>query len=280
MNALRCLGLGLLALALPVHAEQLPRWEVGMGVGGVSMPDYRGSDETRNYLLPFPYVAYRLEWLKADRNGVRATLFDSDKAELNLSLGATPPVRSKNNVAREGMPDIKPMIEFGPSLDFNLWRNEADNTRLDLRLPLRAAIEARSNPRSAGWVFSPKLNIDFVGLGMPAGSKEGWNLGLVAGPMFADRRQNAYFYTVDEEYARADRPAYQARSGYAGMQFLTSLSRKFGKTWVGAYARYDNLHGAVFENSPLVKRSSYITYGFGVTWSFLQSSELVDVGDN
>ncbi|MDP5239225.1 MipA/OmpV family protein [Uliginosibacterium sp. 31-16] len=267
-----------LLFSLPVQAEQVPRWELGMGAGGVSMPDYRGSDETRSYLLPFPYVAYRFEWLKADRNGVRATLFDSDRVELNMSLGATPPVRSKNNHAREGMPDIKPMIEFGPSMDFSLWRSEDKSKRLNLLLPVRAAIEARSNPRSAGWVFTPKLNFDISGIGMPAGSKEGWNLGLVAGPLFADKRQNAYFYTVDEQYARPDRPAYQARAGYAGTQFLASLSRRYGKAWVGAYARYDNLRGAVFEDSPLVKRSSYVTYGLAFTWTFAQSSEMVEVG--
>ncbi|MBS1207771.1 MAG: hypothetical protein H6R19_169 [Proteobacteria bacterium] len=281
MNLRRCCCLGWLALAPTLGlAEQLPRWELGMGVGGVSLPDYRGSDETHNYLLPFPYVAYRFEWLKADRNGVRATLFDSDRVELNLSLGATPPVRSKNNRAREDMPDIKPMIELGPSLDFNLWRSEGGSTRLKLLLPVRGAIEARTNPRVAGWVFTPKLNIDFLGLGQPAGSKEGWNLGLVAGPMFADRQQNAYFYSVDQQYARADRPAYQARGGYAGSQFLASLSRRYGDLWVGAYARWDSLRGAVFEDSPLVKRSSYVTYGFGLTWTFAKSSELVNVGED
>ena len=265
-------------LMMPVQAELLPRWELGAGVGGVRMPDYRGSDESRNYLLPFPYFAYRLDWLKADRNGVRAVLFDAAGAELNVSLGASPPVRSKKNQAREGMPDIKPMLEFGPSLDFNLWRNPSDRMRLDLRLPARAAMTARANPEWAGWVFTPRVNLDFVGLGSE--TRDGWNLGLVAGPMFADRRQNAYFYSVDPRHAHAGRPAYEARAGYAGMQFLASLSRRFGDTWFGAYARYDDLHGAVFEDSPLVRRKSYFTAGFGVTWTFARSTEMVEVGDN
>lgn len=267
----------LLGLAsLSAHAEMKPRWELGMGFGAVSLPDYRGADERRNYLLPFPYLAYRFEWLKADRNGLKARLFDSDRVELNLSLGATPPVRSKHNRAREGMPDLKPMLELGPSLDLNLWRSADQNTRLDLRLPVRAAIEARREARFAGWLFSPRLNVDFLNLDQPGG----WRLGLVTGPTFADRRQNDYFYGVAPEYARSDRPAYAGKGGYTGWQFLGALSRQYGKTWVGAYARWDDLRGAVFADSPLLRRKSYFTAGFAVTWTFAESSERVEVGED
>jgi outer membrane scaffolding protein for murein synthesis (MipA/OmpV family) len=68
------LFLGAVLLGLPPRAaaEMLPKWELGVGVGGLWMPDYRGSDEVRSYLLPFPYVIYRLDWLKVDREGVRS----------------------------------------------------------------------------------------------------------------------------------------------------------------------------------------------------------------
>lgn len=272
------LGL-LIGTTLAAHAELAPRWELGVGVGGLRMPDYRGSDESRYYLLPFPYAVYRFDWLTADRNGVRARLLDSERAELNMSLSASPPVRSKHNQARQGMPDIKPMLEFGPSLDFNLWRNASATTKLDLRLPLRTALTVESSPKSAGWVFSPRVNLDLTGLGANGNVREGWRVGLLAGPLFADRRQNDYYYSVDERYATADRPAYAARGGYAGMQFLASVSRKFGNVWLGAYARWDSLRGAVFEDSPLVKRKSYASAGLAVTWTLGQSSELVESPD-
>ncbi|HSO71361.1 MAG TPA: MipA/OmpV family protein, partial [Thermodesulfobacteriota bacterium] len=32
---------------------QYPLWEAAMGLVGFSFPDYRGSDETRFYALPF-----------------------------------------------------------------------------------------------------------------------------------------------------------------------------------------------------------------------------------
>ncbi|MGA3084204.1 MAG: hypothetical protein ABSE95_05365 [Thermodesulfobacteriota bacterium] len=38
-----------------VQAKQLPLWEAGIGGTALLMPDYRGSDEYRGYLLPFPW---------------------------------------------------------------------------------------------------------------------------------------------------------------------------------------------------------------------------------
>jgi len=45
--------------------------------------------------------------------------------------------------------------------------------------------------------------------------------------------------------------------------------------WVGAFVRYDNLRGAAFQDSPLVRRTSGVTAGFGVSWVLDTSSELV-----
>ncbi|HEY5191286.1 MAG TPA: MipA/OmpV family protein, partial [Candidatus Deferrimicrobium sp.] len=77
-----------LGLSQPAAGERVPQWELGAGVAGLMLPDYRGSDEIHSYLLPVPYIIYRLEWIKADRTGIRSTLLNWEKAEVNLSLSA------------------------------------------------------------------------------------------------------------------------------------------------------------------------------------------------
>ena len=98
-------------------------------MGAVAFEDYRGSDTTHVYPLPVPYVLYNGTFLKADRDGVRGTLFNQDRIELNLSFNATTPVRSDRE--RSGMPDLRPTVEFGPSLDLHLLRSDdrRDQTR-------------------------------------------------------------------------------------------------------------------------------------------------------
>jgi outer membrane scaffolding protein for murein synthesis (MipA/OmpV family) len=255
-------------------AETVPQWELGAGIASLMLADYRGSDEVRTYLLPLPYIIYRLEWIKADRTGIRSTLFNRKEAEVNLSLNATPPVRSKNNRAREGMSDLKPMVEFGPTLDIHLWRGDGRRFKLDVRTPVRAAFTVESRPRYVGVNLAPTLNFDVAGIG-----GRPWQLGMLAGPIFATRRQHRYFYGVSEGDARPDRPAFDAHGGYAGLQFLVALSRRFEKAWFGTYARYDTLHAAVFEDSPLVRRNYYVSAGFAIAWIPLQSSRMIERDD-
>lgn len=263
-------------LTLPVcHAESLPLWEVGIGAAGIRLPDYRGSDETGAYLLPAPYIVYRGEYLKADRNGLRGTLFDSDRVEVSLSANATLPVNSKNNAARSGMDDLNPTIELGPTVSMNLWQSNDRRLKLDFRTPVRTSITLESSPKQIGWVFAPNLNLDIKD---PAGFS-GWNLGMLAGPLFSSRKYNDYFYSVSAADATAARRAYSARGGYSGSQFTMALSKRYARYWVGGFLRYDTLAGARFEDSPLVKKTNAVSAGFAITWVFGESSRMVNASE-
>jgi outer membrane protein len=267
LSAVIFLGLGLIPSC--GHARDVPLWEAGAGVAVLDFPDYRGSDERHTYVLPVPYVVYRGEFLKVDREKVRGLFFKTDKAELDVSLNGSVPVKSADNQARRGMPDLDPTLEIGPSLNLFLLHSETKKIHLDLRLPVRPAID--TNAKYLGYVFQPKLNLDVRDLGGNAG----WNLGLAAGPIFADQRYHQHFYGVDPAYATAARRAYTARGGYAGSQFISTLSKRFPNYWVGGFVKWDTLHGSVFEDSPLVKQKQNFTAGFAVSWIFAESKTLV-----
>jgi MipA family protein len=248
-------------------------WEFGLGLGAIAFEDYRGSDTVHAYPVPVPYVIYNGKFLKADREGVRGTLFNQDKFEINLSVNLTTPVR--NDSERSGMPDLRSTVELGPSFDIHLFRSEDARFKLDLRMPLRAAATIEGSPQVIGWTFTPRFNLDIADL---KGLK-GWNLGFLAGPLFADRRYNQYFYSVASQYATLSRPEYQASGGYAGTQSIAALSKRYPKFWAGAYMRCDTLTGAVFVDSPLVQRRSYWSAGFGFAWMLRRSSSMVEVPD-
>lgn len=276
-SALRRAALGLGAAGIVVAGEALPAeqplLEIGLGAGAVAFEDYRGSATTHADPVPVPYLLYNGKFLKSDREGVRGTLFDQDWVELNVSGNATTPVR--HDSARSGMPDLKSTVEVGPSLDFHLWRSSDARIRFDVRLPLRAALAVESPPHAIGGTFTPRLALDVAD---PLGSP-GWNFGVLAGPLFADRRYDEYFYSVAPAYATAERPAYRAGGGYAGTQTVTALSKRFPRYWVGAYVRADTLSGAAFAASPLVQRKEYWSAGFGFAWILHASSRTVDVPD-
>jgi len=249
-----------------------PLWELGLGAAVLRLPDYRGSDESRSYLLPLPYVVYRGDWLRADRDGARALLVKTDRFKVDLSVAASVPTHSEDNAARSGMPDLPGAFEIGPNVNVELFESAGRGVRLDLRLPLRAAIGVQRSPDVLGLTFSPNLNLDLRGVA-------GWNVGVLGGPLFGDRRYHRHFYGVDPAYATAQRPAYGARGGYAGWRALSAVSRRVGNLWIGGFVRYDSLRGAVFADSPLVRRDHDLTAGIGVSWVFATSDRRVTVDD-
>lgn len=248
-----------------------PVWEAGLGATLLTLPDYRGSDKSREYLLPLPYLVYRGPFFSVDRGGLKAELLDKGRLELDFSVNLSVPVRSDGNSARAGMPSLRPAVEIGPQLIADLWNASDGRAKLQLQLPLRYAFALSSDTRDAGFVFHPRLGLDvrdFAGF-------RGLNAGMILGPMFATRRQHDYFYTVDPLYATAGRPAYQASGGYSGMQLTMSLSKRFPTYWFGAFVRADWLQGAVFRDSPLVRRETTVAAGVAISWIFATSADRV-----
>ena len=237
------------------------------------MPDYRGSDENRLYVLPYPYLVYRGDILKVDDRRISGQIFKTDRVLLDFSGYGSVPVKSSNNSARAGMPDLDPTFELGPALRIILLESKTDSYKLSLTLPVRAFFSTDfSSVRREGWVFSPRLNLEKNDV-IP---QTGLNLGISAGPMFADSSYNTYFYTVEPAYATATRPAYSAGGGYSGSTLTVGLSKAYKQFIFNAFVSADFLQGAVFEDSPLVKTKTSVMSGFSVSWIFFKSAKTVD----
>ncbi len=259
--------------ALAAGVKKRPLWELGIGLGALYLPDYRGSDQNNAYPFPTPYFVYRGTWLKSDKDGTRALLVDTDRIKVDVSVGASPPTRTSDSNARAGMSALPGTFELGPDLNLTLAAAADKRWKLDLRLPVRAAITLERDPRFIGATFSPNLNLDLKNVGA------GWNLGLLTGPLFADSKNHGFFYNVDPIYATASRPSYRAAGGYSGWRFLAATSRRTGDTFWGAFVRYDELRSSAFEDSPLVRRRHAVTAGLAVAWVFATSSQQVESAD-
>jgi len=266
-------GLSLSAVPVAGTCQQLPLWEVGFGAAAVDFPDYPGSDERSTYVLPLPYVVYRGEILRLDREGLRGLLVQSDRVEFDLSANASIPVKSENNAARRGMPDLDPTVQIGPSVNISLLGNRHSRSELQLQLPVRFVFATDIKyVQDQGMVFEPRLNLDVRNYR----GGTGWRFGASAGPVFATQRYNAYFYSVPAAFATASRPAYEPRGGYAGLQATLSLSHTSRHWWAGAFVRYNQLDGAAFADSPLIRQESGVSAGVAAAWLFKRSSEMVE----
>lgn len=271
-NVFRLIGLLVLTCsATPALAQQKPLWELGIGTAAMQLPYYRGSETGRSYLLPFPYLIYRGDFLNVDDGEVRGLLYQSDSVVLDLSMAGGVPVPSDQNGPRQGMPDLSPSVEFGPSLALRLWDDKPHkDLKLWLHLPLRAAysVDGRDSAHQ-GWIFAPNLEFSretYV-------SKLKYSLSI--GPMFADDAYHDYFYGVSPAYATPTRPTYQGRSGYNGSRITLLTQKQIDNFSLAGFIRLDSLNGATFTDSPLVQTHRYYIVGFAVSWILGQSEQMV-----
>ena len=253
--------------------EEKPLWELGMGVGLLYMPDYRGSDESRFYALPYPYFVYRGDIIKVDRQKISGKVFKTDRILLDVSIYGSVPVKSSKNSARTFMEDLDATFEVGPALDITLLESRQKQYSLKLLLPVRAVFSTDfESVAHEGWVISPRLNFEKRDI-IP---NTGLRLGVSLGPMFADGGYHDYYYTVEPVYALPWRLAYDAGGGYSGTILTVGLSKSYKQFKFNAFVSADFLDGAVFENSPLVKTQTSIMSGVSVSWVFLKSQDTIN----
>jgi outer membrane scaffolding protein for murein synthesis (MipA/OmpV family) len=248
-----------------VGASEKRVLELGLGMGGASVPHYRGADQRENYILPFPYISYEGKRLKVNREGGQFYFISTPKFRLNLSASFYPPVDSGDNKAREEMPGLDTVFEIGPRAEFIFYESDDGAVQLRMGLPLRQAIATDVRHSSTiGWVFSPYLQWRY---------SNRWDSSLSVGPMWATEEYHDYFYEVAPGYATADRPRYDAQRGYSGSRITFSLSRRFDNSWAGVFARYDTISGTAFEESPLVKRKDSFIVGVALARILFKWSE-------
>jgi outer membrane protein len=244
------------ASAAEPHA--LPRWEVGIGLGVLSLPFYRGAASGRTYIAPLPYIQYRGEHVRVDEEGIRSALFRSNAVRLDFSLAAGVPVSSDGNSARRGMASLDPTVEIGPSLEFLLWHPRERDRALWLKFPMRAALSvALRNIEYQGWIFAPYLDYRMI----KGERTQAWTMTLAVGPQFADRRYHDYYYEVTPADVTPLRPEYHPTMGYSGSRVTLGVQKRFGGYRLAAFGRYDDLRGAVFNDSPLVQQQHYYAVG-------------------
>jgi len=267
-----CFLWGLLATIVMAKEEQtLPKWEFGLGPSLLSYPDYPGSKEQNNLILPFPYITYRSPNFTINQREIKKPLYTYRNVELDLSLSGTVPVSSKDNAAREGMEDLDASAGIGPVIKVGLYQNELNQVKLEWPVRWILATDFRS-VHEEGFVTSPGLYYYYR---QNFTHKQRIKITLQINANFATAKNNNYFYGVNPSEATATRPAYRPTGGFSGMLYGMSLNWHIGDYWVGAFYRLRDLSNTVFEKSPLIETTRSETFGMTVTWNFYTSDETV-----
>lgn len=261
--------------ATATNRQQRPLLEAGIAAGGGWLPDYPAAAQNHWRGVVAPFLIYRGELLRSDDRGLRGRFYQYRDLELNVSFGGAFRASSRDNRAREGMPDLDWIGELGPALRWEAWRDPAARRRITLEVPLRAVFSTDlSQIRYRGFTFSPEVAFEQYDL-----FRRGARARIGVGPVFGSGRFMDYFYRVEGEFARPGRPAYDAKGGYLGtrVQFSYRLPVTERLSLV-AGGRLENFSGATNADSPLYKREFNATLVGGISFSLYRSAAMVDSG--
>ncbi len=248
-----------LLFPLSAFAEAEPRWEAGIGIGGLHLPHYLGAEQSRNIVVPVPYFIYRGDAIRYDDKGFRGVFFENDKWLMSVSANFSLGVDSEDNDARSGMEDLDPILEFGPKLTYEIYCSEQDVSCVRVELPVRAAVSFDGlTGHHRGFSVDPNIKyIHRVG-------KLRWNIS--AAPIFRSQDYANYIYGVTINDATAMRPVYEANSGYTGMRYSFHLSRHFDRHHLGFFISHFDLQGSENADSPLFLEDHNLSAGFAWSW--------------
>ncbi len=257
------------ALAQENKPAGKPLWELGVASGAARLPAYPGAGDQVSRFLILPYVVYRGEIFRADRDTAGARLIKTDDFEFDIGFGGSLGASSKEVVARQGMPSLGTSLEFGPRFKYRIARPTADS-RVTFSLPVRTVIEFKGGLKQRGLVAEPELSFD------KRNAFAGWGLSATGSALFGNARVQNYLYGVSSEFATASRPSYAAKAGFVGTRLTLATSRSLSpESTLAAFARWENTASGANTASPLHLKSNGFSIGIGLTYTFAKSSTLV-----
>ena len=256
-----------------IKPQRYPLYEMGAGLLSVSFPDYPGASHSRQINLPFPSLTYRGEILrsKADE-GVRGRLFNNPLVELDFSADGSLASDVTDNKVREGMPDLKTVLEFGPGLIFHLKRPTLSNLlQVDLHLPLRYVFSTDLNSiQQLGATINPFISLQMENIFNPEDLFQ-----LSIGMKYASEGLQDYYYEVAPQYQTALRPAFDAQPGLMeqsmSLLIYQPITLKKGLWIFGGLIR-GNFRRAVNRDSTLLAKDINSSLVLGIYYNFYRSS--------
>jgi MipA family protein len=254
---------------IPENSEAL--WEYGVGVGYIRLPHYPASNQYKDVVLPFPTFQYRGDILRADdRDGARAYLFKTEKSSIELGGAGYSYLDSDDNDARSGMEDLMWNLQLGPQWVYH------PNDELEFQIGLYQAIATDFvMTRRQGFSYEAEViyHIDEYlqnsGQFGSAKMQGRVSLQLKAG----DRDFLAPYFDVSSKFAKADRPAYEARAGFLSTTFTYFQAAELDR-WT-LYAGFSDSHygWSVNRESPLHKLDRNFSIFAGVTYRLSESTK-------
>lgn len=245
-----------------------PKWDYGIGFGGVHFEQYPAAGKYTQLALPVPTFKYRGEILYADdRDGAQLFLFKSETFKIEFSGFGYPPLESKENSNRKDMKDLPLLVALGPQMLYK------PTTWLELVLGYYESLSLTAeNQKTSGFayqtraIFSHEFESELF-----KNTKFLNRLFLTA--RYGSKKLQSLYYDIGIQDATAQRPAFKSREGLLSQEVGYLLQTETGRwnSYVGfALTDYSQSRN---KKSPLFESERAFTFFVGINYILRESKD-------
>jgi outer membrane scaffolding protein for murein synthesis (MipA/OmpV family) len=236
-------------------AASATRWDVAVGLGVASIPEYSGSNENDWYVLPFIRAQYRLD----EKNHLFASPYEgigfkhllTDSFQFGVKTGWRKGRDSSDDASLAGMPDVDTAIEAGPFVRYTYHR-------------LTIGLDAKTdlNGKHDGYTIEPMA---MLSLPTPINRLRA---SIGADMVYGSGNFMDAYYRVLPAQATATRRAFEPGSGFASMSGNTQLTYLVDENWfVTGSVKVTRLLGDAAD-SPLTRQDTNVGGFMAVGYQF------------
>ncbi|WP_018974387.1 MipA/OmpV family protein [Rudaea cellulosilytica] len=236
-------------------------WDITIGAGAVSLPEYPGSDEQKTRALPMINIRYGRFFLGGDGSaggggpggGLGVYLYEDEHWRVGamVSAGAFKARKEADDARLRGLGDIDGTARVGAFARYTQgW------------LSARLSVSSDVGDNRQGTLAELGLNANWV---------VSRQLVLSAGPSvtWANGEYMQTFFGIDAlQSERSGRPQYRAGGGVSSIGFGASARYRFDEHWgLGAFASTSQLQGDA-KDSPITQDKTQNVVGVFATYHF------------
>jgi MipA family protein len=278
-RALTALAIGLVSFSSMVHAQVVDKkvsspWQVSVGLGLISTPEYEGGNKTVSSILPDINASYKTSSfgtfaIGSKTRGLSWTAIDTDDYSFGISLGFDPGrIDTKDGTLfKPGSKRLRGVGEIKSSAEVGAFGH------VNAGIPLTLAFTKGSGDGKADAITGSIKG--HGGSRIELGAEIPWqissNVGLSFVPniVWADKKYNqTYFGVTTAQAARSGFRAYNAGAGLKSVGLTVGMNYKIDSNWsANAAASFNQLKGDAAK-SPLVQKKSQNTFTVGVGYAF------------
>jgi MipA family protein len=249
-------------------------WEVSLGAGVTSAPEYEGAKKSVTGLTPIFGVSYKTKdygtfSVGGKGLGVSWTAIDKDEYSLGLSLGQSAGrVDNKDGTAfRPGSKRLKGMGEIESGTEIGLFGHYTVGVPIQLEW-VKGSGDGKADAKTqkikghGGSRFT-------LSTAIPWQVSNDFTLSFSPNIVWADKKYNqTYFGVTSVQSANSGFKAYNARQGIKSVGLTIGADYKITPQWsANASMSFDQLRGDAAK-SPLVQKKSQNTFFIGANYTF------------